>query len=86
MQEIALKMQTDQGIEQLVHQLHWGNKSSAQPDKKRPRTAKAKVKQPTEKAPQTDNDHGEDDVDEQIRVFKQANKKQIKDLKKGSAI
>jgi hypothetical protein len=83
MQEIALKMQTDQGIEQLVHQLHWGKNSGPAVSKKRTKTGKAKTLARQEQATQPEEAELDQNPETQVRDFKAANKKQISELKKG---
>lgn len=84
MQEIALKMQTDQGIEQLVHQLHWGKESAPQVVKKRPKTSKRKVRANIDEVPTTNQVETDQSPEEQVKQFKAENKKKINMLKKGN--
>jgi hypothetical protein len=83
MQEIALKMQSDKGIEELVHQLHWGKSSTANVAKRNSKAKKTKTKRPVQPAEEQVPEEGDRDPDEQVKEFKAANKKQIKDLKNG---
>lgn len=83
MQEITTKIQTEKGLEEVVRHLHGGKKTKPKTNKKKAKKALSRPAKRSATEYDIKDGEGGEDADRQIKDFKAANRKQIKQIQKG---